>query len=220
MIFSHRPLAAASRPPSLRSCGASSPTKVGSGRSSDRASAARARTSNGLGPKINRLLDRPGFDASQPDLDASPPKPDSEVRSDAADAREPGPADDCRPSELGAAPTVLVRPGAPALFSVDLGTAGPSWVSGCTGAFGPDRVVPVSVVGASRVVVSVDSTNDVTGNVVLYAKAQCGGPTDLACSATGRIEVPVSGSTPFFLHVDTVSAQPISARVTVFVETR
>jgi hypothetical protein len=165
-------------------------------------------------------VDHPGFDASQPDLDASPPKPDAEVRSDAADAREPGPADDCRPSELGAAPTVLVRPGAPALFSVELGTAGPSWVSGCTGAFGPDRVVPVSVAGASRVVVSVDSTNDVTGNVVLYAKAQCGGPTDLACSATGRIEVPVSGSTPFFLHVDTVSAQPISARVTVFVETR
>jgi hypothetical protein len=72
-----RVVAAASRPPSLRSCGASpvgdfqgssSPTKrplgvpdegVGSARSSDRASAGRARTSNGLGPKNQQAARTP-----------------------------------------------------------------------------------------------------------------------------------------------------------------
>jgi len=50
LIFSRRPLAAASRPPSLRPSGACSPTEVGSARSSDRASADRAQTANSLGP--------------------------------------------------------------------------------------------------------------------------------------------------------------------------
>ena len=56
LIYSRRPAAAASRPPSLRSCGACSPRKLGSARSSDRALAGRARTTPGLGPQINRLL--------------------------------------------------------------------------------------------------------------------------------------------------------------------
>ena len=50
LIYSRRPVAAASRPPSLRSCGACSPRKLGSAGSSDRASAGRARTTTGLGP--------------------------------------------------------------------------------------------------------------------------------------------------------------------------
>ncbi len=118
-----RVVAAASRPPSLRSCGgslvgdfqgSSSPTKrplgvpdegVGSARSSDRASAGRARTANGLGPpsgtskgrpKINRLLAARRFREG---------RPSTACQAAAAVARAPRPTtrpDDARRRVVGA----------------------------------------------------------------------------------------------------------------------
>ncbi|MBK8213125.1 MAG: hypothetical protein IPK71_05180 [Myxococcales bacterium] len=166
-------------------------------------------------------------DASRPPLvdegrgtpDATPAE-GSRAPEDAATAREPGPADDCRPTELAGAPTLVVRPGGTALFSVDLGNATHSFASGCVGAFGPDRVQPISVVGARRIAVAVDSTRDVSGDVVLYAKASCGAPVDLACSARGTLEVPVTDASPIFLTIDTTAPQPATARVTVTIEAR
>lgn len=178
-------------------------------------------------------VDEPPTDASLPierdadlrgaetgDAASPPPSADSGAKADAGEVLDPGAADDCSPSQLAAARPIVVRAGSPALFSVELGTANPTWVSGCIGAFGPDRVQALTSDKAGRLIVTVDSTRDVAGSVVLYAKSQCGAPTDLACGTSGRLEVAVSPNTPIYLHVDTVSSQAPTARVTLFVELR
>lgn len=159
-------------------------------------------------------------DAELGDAASPPPAVDSGAKADAGEVLDPGAADDCSPSQLAAARPIVVRPGSPALFSVELGTANTTWVSGCIGAFGPDRVQPLTADKAGRLSVTVDSTRDVAGSVVLYAKSQCGAPADLACGTSGRLEVSVSPNTPIYLHVDTVSSQAPTARVTLFVELR
>lgn len=172
-------------------------------------------------PAIERdpeLRDAELGDAASP-LPPLPPL-DGGAKADAGEVLDPGAADDCSPSQLAAARPIVVRPGSPALFSVELGTANTTWVSGCIGAFGPDRVQPLTPDKAGRLVVTVDSTRDVAGSVVLYAKSQCGAPSDLACGTSGRLEVAVSPNTPVYLHVDTVSSQASTARVTLFVELR
>jgi len=141
----------------------------------------------------------------------------------AVDASEPPPlelvpADDCTEAALGKTPPVVVRPGAPGLFTAELGDAKDSFRSGCVQAIGPDRVQPIRVEGGTRLLVTAETTSSLAGPVVLYAKETCASSVDLACAADTKLSFPVVPGRTYFLHVDSTKPQEQLARVTVAVE--
>ena len=92
--------------------------------------------------------------------------------------------------------------------------------SGCTRADGPDRIQPILARSTGTMTVRLQGKTSYVGQAVLYAKATCDAPLDLACSAVSeRIDFPVKQGLVYFVHFDGNSpTQPSGAKVNALAE--
>ena len=116
--------------------------------------------------------------------------------------------------------TLEVTKGAPLSFSMELGGMTDDFKSSCTRANGPDRIQPILAKSNGTMTVRVQSKSSYVGQAVLYAKASCDNPVDIACSATSeRIDFLVKQGVVYFVHFDGIAAtQSAEAKVTALAE--
>lgn len=146
------------------------------------------------------------------------PGPQDTTGDDAGPARNVA-GDSC--ATIDRVPTREISKGSASRFPVEIGGLQDDFRSSCTQAIGPDRVQPLLARASGTMVVSVVSGPTFVGVPVLYAKADCGATTDLACSPTARqISFSVTQGKTYHLIVDTSTGQPSDAKVDVTAEIR